>query len=85
MGVPNLLKFKNTIQYLNEAVTVLEKGSSIGSVHTSNMYFESASKEMLNSKWHKDFINYDMQDNKRGNSGLLRSEYLSKVMREGKY
>lgn len=47
--------------------------------------FESASKEMLNSKWHRDFIKYDLQDGKRGNSGLLRSEYLSKVMREGKY
>ncbi|AXX95168.1 glycoside hydrolase family protein [Arcobacter ellisii] len=47
--------------------------------------FESASKEMLNSKWHREFIEYDMKDNKRGNSGLLRSEYLSKVMREGKY
>ncbi|MDD3008586.1 MAG: hypothetical protein PHQ70_06915 [Arcobacter sp.] len=53
--------------------------------HLQNNDFESASYEMLNSKWHKDFINYDMQDNKRGNSGLLRSEYLSKVMREGKY
>lgn len=47
--------------------------------------FESASEEMLNSKWHREFIEYDMKDNKRGNSGLLRSEYLSKVMREGKY
>ena len=47
--------------------------------------FQSASEEMLNSKWHREFIEYDMKDNKRGNSGLLRSEYLSKVMREGKY
>ncbi len=47
--------------------------------------FESASKEMLNSKWHRDFVNYDLQDGKSNNHGLLRSEYLSKVMREGKY
>ena len=47
--------------------------------------FESASKEILNSKWHQDFIKYDLLDGKRGNSGLLRSEYLSKVMKEGKY
>lgn len=53
--------------------------------YLKNNDFEGASYEMLNSKWHKDFINYDLQDGKRGNSGLLRSEYLSKVMREGKY
>ncbi len=53
--------------------------------HLQNNDFKSASEEMLNSKWHKDFINYDMQDGKRGNSGLLRSEYLSKIMKEGKY
>ena len=81
MGVPKLLGFKNTIGYLETAVFYLNKGE-IGSAMTS---FQYASKEMLNSKWHKDFINYDMQDNKRGNSGLLRSEYLSKVMKEGKY
>ena len=47
--------------------------------------FESASKEMLNSKWHKQMITYDVMDGKIGENGLLRSEYLSKVMREGKY
>lgn len=47
--------------------------------------FQSASKEMLNSKWHRQFVEYDMQDGKANNNGLLRSEYLSKVMKEGKY
>ena len=46
--------------------------------------FEQASKEMLDSKWHRDFVAYDMQDGKKFD-GLLRSEYLSKIMKEGKY
>lgn len=47
--------------------------------------FQSASKEMLNSKWHRQFVEYDIQDGKANNNGLLRSEYLSKVMKDGKY
>lgn len=46
--------------------------------------FINASKEMLDSKWHNDFIKYDMQDGKKSNK-LLRSEYLSIVMKEGVY
>ena len=81
MGVPNLLEFKNTIGYLETGVFYLNKGE-IGSAMTS---FQYASKEMLNSKWHKQMITYDVMDGKIGENGLLRSEYLSKVMREGKY
>lgn len=66
MGVPRLLKFKKTIEYIS-------KGD-----------YESASIEMLDSKWHRDFVKYDMQDGKRFD-GLLRSEHLSKIMKEGKY
>lgn len=47
--------------------------------------FESASSEMLNSKWHEDFKKYDMQDGISNNNGLLRSEYLSKLMKEGRF
>lgn len=47
--------------------------------------FINASKEMLNSKWHRDFQKYDLQDGKANNNGLLRSEYLSKIMKEGIY
>ena len=47
--------------------------------------YKEASKEMLMSKWHEDFKKYDLQDGKANNNGLLRSEYLSKVMKEGKY
>ena len=47
--------------------------------------FINASKEMLNSKWHRDFIEYDLKDGKSHNNGLLRSEYLSKIMCEGVY
>ena len=46
--------------------------------------FINASKEMLNSKWHRDFVEYDMKDGKKSNQ-LLRSEYLSMVMKEGVY
>jgi lysozyme len=46
--------------------------------------FINASKEMLDSKWHKDFVMYDMQDGKKSNLPL-RSEYLSKIMCEGVY
>lgn len=67
MGVPKLLNFKNTIEFLKKND------------------FDSASKEMLNSKWHENFKKYDLQDGKANNNGLLRSEYLSKVMKEGKY
>lgn len=44
----------------------------------------NASVEMLDSKWHEDFKKYDMQDGKKFD-GLLRSEYLAKIMKEGKY
>lgn len=47
--------------------------------------FINASKEMLNSKWHEQFIAFDLLDGKKNNNGLLRSEYLSKVMLEGIY
>jgi lysozyme len=47
--------------------------------------FINASKEMLNSKWHEQMKQYDSQDGKQNNSGLLRSEYLSKIMKEGTY
>ena len=67
MGVPKLLNFKNTLEYMR-------KGD-----------FINASEEMLNSKWHRDFMEYDLKDGKRNNNGLLRSEYLSIVMREGVY
>ena len=67
MGVPKLLNFKKTIEFLKKND------------------FDSASKEMLNSKWHENFKKYDLQDGKANNNGLLRSEYLSKVMKEGKY
>lgn len=67
MGLPNLLKFKNMIEFLKKND------------------FDSASKEMLNSKWHENFKKYDLQDGKANNNGLLRSEYLSKLMKEGKY
>ncbi len=47
--------------------------------------FINASEEMLDSEWHRDFMEYDMKDGKRNKNGLLRSEYLSIVMREGVY
>jgi lysozyme len=47
--------------------------------------FINASKEMLNSKWHEQFKKYDLQDGKQNNNGLLRSEYLSEIMKEGTY
>jgi lysozyme len=47
--------------------------------------FINASKEMLNSKWHEAFKKYDSQDGKQNNNGLLRSEYLSKIMKEGTF
>ena len=81
MGVSNLLNFKKTIGYLESAVFCLNK-SDIGSAKTC---FQYASIEMLNSKWHRDFLEYDLIDGKQNNHGLLRSEYLAKVMREGKY
>lgn len=46
--------------------------------------FINASKEMLDSQWHRDFLKYDMQDGKKSNQ-LLRSEYLSIIMKEGVY
>jgi len=45
--------------------------------------FVSASLEMLNSKWHRDFLDLDMKDGKR--TKVLRSEYLSQIMKEGVY
>ncbi len=46
--------------------------------------FINASVEMLDSQWHRDFVKYDMKDGKKSNQ-LLRSEYLSIVMKEGVY
>lgn len=45
--------------------------------------FEKASIEMLDSKWHRDFVKWDMQDGKR--TKVLRSEYLSQLMKQGEY
>lgn len=47
--------------------------------------FINASIEMLDSQWHRDFVKYDLQDGKKNNNGLLRSEYLSLVMKQGVY
>lgn len=47
--------------------------------------FINASEEMLNSKWHREFMEYDLKDGKRNNNGLLRSEFLSMVMKDGVY
>ena len=47
--------------------------------------FINASKEMLNSKWHYQMREYDLIDGKANNNGLLRSEYLSKIMKDGVY
>ncbi len=63
MGVPNLLKFKKTLESIEK--------------HD----FLSASKEMLNSKWHKDFIKYNHNED----SEDLRSRKLSKIMEIGEY
>ena len=52
--------------------------------YLKNKDYENASKEMLNSKWHEQLKQYDLQDGKKSDEPL-RSEYLSKVMREGKY
>lgn len=46
--------------------------------------FINASVEMLDSQWHEQLKQYDMKDGKKSNE-LLRSEYLSIVMREGVY
>ncbi len=63
MGVPNLLKFENTLAYLYAGE------------------YEEASIEMLDSKWHRDFIAY------APNTPIenLRSSRLAKIMKEGKY
>lgn len=45
--------------------------------------FLEASKEMLDSVWHRDFIKYDLQDGKK--SKQLRSEYLSQLMEKGEF
>ena len=66
MGVPRLLKFKNTLNFIK------------------NKDYEKASIEMLDSKWHRDFLAYDLLDGRKY-GGLLRSEHLSKIMKEGKY
>ncbi len=47
--------------------------------------FINASIEMLDSQWHRDFLQYDLKDGKKNNNGLLRSEYLSIVMKDGVY
>lgn len=67
MGVPKLLNFKNTLEFMKKRD------------------FINASKEMLNSKWHEQMKEYDLQDGKANNNGLLRSEYLSKIMKDGVY
>lgn len=46
-----------------------------------NNDFETASKEMLDSKWHRDFIAYAPNTN----IDELRSSKLSKLIKEGKY
>lgn len=66
MGVPHLLEFKKTLQFM------LKKD------------FINASIEMLDSQWHRDFVKYDLLDGKKSKEPL-RSEYLSKVMKEGVY
>lgn len=81
MGVPRLLGFRNMIHFLESAVYAL----SIKDTDIANFGFRKASEEMLNSKWHRKFRELDMQDGKANNNGLLRSEYLSKLMKEGKY
>jgi lysozyme len=43
--------------------------------------FEKASKEMLVSKWHRDFVRW----NGGRDTNKLRSRKLSKLMKEGKY
>ena len=45
--------------------------------------FINASIEMLDSEWHRDFVKHDMKDGKK--SKILRSEYLSIVIKEGTY
>lgn len=47
--------------------------------------FINASIEMLDSQWHRYFVAYDLKDGKKNNNGLLRSEYLSLVMKQGVY
>lgn len=63
MGVPRLLKFKKTLEYINQGK------------------YEKASKEMLDSKWHRDFIKYAPNTDVE----LLRSSYLSRLMLVGEY
>ena len=50
--------------------------------YIKNLDFESASLEMLDSKWHRDFIKYDLIDGKRSKD-LLRSEHLSLMFKTG--
>ena len=52
--------------------------------HLINEEFEKASEEMLNSKWHRELIEYDMLDGKKSNKPL-RSEYLSNLMKKGEF
>lgn len=52
--------------------------------YLKNKDYEKASEEMLNSKWHRQLVEYDMLDNKKSKEPL-RSEYLSNLLREGKY
>lgn len=66
MGVPHLLEFKKTLQFMQKSD------------------FINASIEMLNSQWHRDLVQMDLMDSKKSKE-LLRSEYLSKIMKEGVY
>ncbi|MFY9090300.1 glycoside hydrolase family protein [Arcobacter aquimarinus] len=49
--------------------------------HLKKFDYVEASKEMLDSKWHKDFKKYAPNTKEE----LLRSSILSKIMKEGKY
>lgn len=53
--------------------------------YIENKDYEKASVEMLDSQWHRDFLKYDAQDGKKNNNGLLRSEYLSQLMKKGEF
>lgn len=46
--------------------------------------WKNASKELLDSEWHRDFIKYDMLDGKKSKS-KLRSEILSEMIEKGIY
>lgn len=77
MGVPKLLRFKNTFRAIRLALEKKESGNLDG----FNYWITESSKEMLNSKWHEDFKKYAPNTKEE----LLRSSILSKLMREGKF